>query len=217
MSGRRKMRKTVLAMICLVSFVFAISSVSAPTGTVRIDPTLPLMIGSPADFEVWVQGAGDPTFDPHILLVMTEECKLGLAHDVVVTWDGGSLTIVIDDFVEAGDKYVPMSGATNGARYTVASLKDHIGTEGPVFYAMGSILEGPLHNSPRAAFTVTINSTSPRMLVYVMGKMDAAGDLFDTRVPPTIPGFVVPEVGTLLLTLAPLGAFGLYAFKRRRS
>jgi hypothetical protein len=204
-------------MICLVSFVFAISSATASTGTIRIDPALPLMIGSPADFEVWVQGAGDPTFNPHILLVITEECKLGLAGDIVVTWDGGSLNIAPNEFIEATDKFVPPMGATSGARYTVASLKDHIGTEGPIFWAMGSILEGPIHTSPRSAFTVTIDSNSTRVLVYVMGMTDSACGLFDTRVPPTIPGFVVPEVGTLLLTLAPLGAFGLYAFKRRRS
>jgi hypothetical protein len=43
-----------------------------------------------------------------------------------------------------------------------------------------------------------------------------ASDLFDARVPPTIPGFVVPELVPLLLASSSFAALGLYAVKRRR-
>jgi hypothetical protein len=52
------------------------------------------------------------------------------------------------------------------------------------------------------------------MLVYAIGK---SGTDFDNKVPPTIPGFVVPELGPILLALASFSALGLYSLKRRET
>jgi hypothetical protein len=53
------------------------------------------------------------------------------------------------------------------------------------------------------------------MLVYAIGKTEGS-TLFDSKVPPTRPGFVVPELGHVLLALASFSAFALYAVKRRK-
>jgi hypothetical protein len=52
------------------------------------------------------------------------------------------------------------------------------------------------------------------MLIYAIGKSSTC---FDNKVPPTIPGFVVPEPGTILLALASFGALGLYSLKRGKT
>ncbi len=232
------MKKIALVVIIVALFAFNINPIKAEvevgqaTGTIRISPALPVMVESPADFEIWVQGAGDPTYDPHILLVMTNESWDGLTGNVVVSWNGDSVSFAKGDFAMADSGYVPPSGTTEGARYTVASLKSHLGTEGPVYWAMDAFLDGPLHTSPHQNFTVTLTSTKTRMLVYALGKTDCDQEStlqiptnlnpncndypFNNKVPPTIPGFIVPELSTILLALASFGALGLYAFKRRK-
>jgi len=228
-----QMKKIALVIIIVALFAFAINPIKAEgeaTGTIRISPALPIMTESPANFEIWVQGAGDPTYNPHILLVMTYESWDGLTDDIVVGWDGDSISFAKGGFTMADNGYVPPSGTTNGTRYTIASLKDHLGTDGPVYWAMDAFLDGPLHTSPHKTFTVTLPSTEPRMLVYALGKTYACpftlgiqteispfcNGLFNNKVPPTIPGFVVPEPSTILLALSSFSAFALYAFKRRR-
>ena len=49
------------------------------------------------------------------------------------------------------------------------------------------------------------------MLVYILGKSsdsESLGELYDMRVPPTIPGFVVPEIplGTISAIATMMGA-----------
>jgi hypothetical protein len=220
-----KMPKT-LAVCSALILLAMISCANAETGTIRIETPegqyWPVMLGSSTDFEIWVQGAGNPTNDPNILLVMTEASWSGLAN-VVVTWSGGSATFMSGDFTSAqknGDKIPP--GTTPGACYTVASLKDHLsyGLSEPIsagatiYWAMKPFLAGPLTHDHQE-FSVELSTTSPRMLVYALGKI---GDstLFNNMVPPTRPGFVVPELGTGLMLLASFGALAFYAFKRRK-
>ena len=199
------------------------------TGTIKLGPEVwPVMVPSPADFEIWVEGAGDPTYHPHVLLVMTEDCWNGLTGDVVVSWSGGSVSFnKVTNFTGATDNsaHVPPSGTTEGARYTVASLKDHLsyGLGEPIsptetiYWAMAAFLSGPITGTPQT-FTVTLPSTAPRMLVYALGKTEGS-DVFDNfirKVPPTSPGFVIPELGTILLALASFSALALYAVKSRK-
>jgi len=196
--------------------------VQAPgTGTIRIDPALPFMSGTEADFEIWVQPGGDPTADPHIFLVMTEDSYLGLTGDVTVDWGGGdSLVLTIKAWIKEtvpGTKVPPYT--TPGAGYTVASLKDHLGTTGPIYWAFASILDdgADLTTSP-VTITVTLPSDSPRMLVYILGKTSNPhpSDLFNNKVPPTIPGLVVPETpwGTITALVSTLAALALFTVKR---
>jgi len=83
-----------------------------------------------------------------------------------------------------------------------------------VYCALGSFLAGPITHIPQS-FTVTFESTHPRMLVYAIGK-SGSSTLFNNKVPPTIPGFVLPELGPVILALASFSALGLYAVKRRK-
>jgi hypothetical protein len=227
---RRKIELVALA-ITLVLTVVPFAYAGNATGTIRLGPTVwPGMVASPADFEVWVEGAGDPTYDPHVLLVMTEDCWNGLTGDVVVNWTS-VLEVSFNKMtnftgVTSNSALVPPSGTESGVSYTVASLKDHlswgldpaISSTETIYWAMGAFLSGPLTGIPQD-FTVTLPSTNPRMLVYALGKTEGADllDNFIRRVPPTQPGFVIPEVplGTIAAFLAMIGALGILAVKKK--
>lgn len=209
------MKKTMLIPITLLIIAFA-SPVFATggTGQIRIMPQLPIALSSPATFNVSVT-TGE-SFDPHLLLVMTNACYNGLSGDVVATWAGGSVTFLTSDFAADntnGNKVPP--GTTNGADYTVASLKSHLNVADAVYWACKPFLSGPITTSP-TSFTITFTSTSPKMLVYALGKSNQTASLFDMKVPNTIPGFILPELATVLLATGSFAALGLYAIKRRK-
>lgn len=225
----RKLKLTLALAIMLAATTVPFAK--AETGTIRIEPALPLMIASPANFKISVQGAGDPTYEPNILLVMTEACYNGWSTgQVQVSWTGGSIGFDKTDFTyvedHSGSTFVPPSGTTHGARYTVATLKTKLNypieepIEGRIYWVMAPFLgDGAvLHTSPKQEFVVTLPSTDPRMLVYALGKTahSEVSELFDNKVPPTIPGFVVPELGTVLLAAASFTALALYAIKRKK-
>lgn len=115
--------------------------------------------------------------------------------------------------------YIPPSGTTQVVRYQVSALKEHIGVndtaDDTLWYAYGPFLSGPITQTPQT-FNVTLPSTHPRMLVYAIGK-SRCSQIFDMRVPPTRPGFLIPDLAPILLALASFTAFGLYAIKRRKA
>ncbi len=230
------MRRLIAGVAVLVLFaVIAISpSAQAQTGGLRITPhgsyyPLPVMLQSPATF--YITAIDHLTvFSPNILLVMTNASYQGLMADVTVEWDGSSTSFQKASFTAVSDNSasVPPSGTTSGGRYTVASLKDHIGVSGEaddtLWYAYGPFLSRPVDQDPQE-FTVTLSSTHARMLVYAIGKTYSSASFgtfnvaccyFDTKVPPTMPGFVVPDLAPVLMALASFGAFGVYALKRRK-
>jgi len=53
------------------------------------------------------------------------------------------------------------------------------------------------------------------MLVYVLGKTDG-NTVFNNRVPPTIPGFVVPEPAAIAAAATSFGALAAYALIKRK-
>lgn len=213
----------VLASLVLIAGPLA---VKAQTGEIRIEPhgsyyPLPIMLSSPATFNTTATDQAT-AYNPHIVLIMTNASYQGLTGHVLVNWTGGSTHFPKASFtsVELNGAFVPPSGTTPGARYTVASLKEHLGVndtaDDTLWYAHGAFLSGPINQTPQE-FTVTLPSTDPRMLVYIIGMSSATGNLFDMKVPPTMPGFVVPDLAPLLLATASFGALGLYAVKRRKT
>ena len=218
------MKKPILlvAVMTITLLAIAVPPVLAEVGTIRIEPhgsyyPSPIMLESPATFNISVQPSADPTTDPHILLAMTNSSYHGLTGNVIVSWTGGSTSFSPSDFTEVntGDE-VPTSGTVPGVRYQVSGLKDHLNTSDSVWWAYGPFLAGNITQSEQE-FTVTLPSTDQRMLVYAIGKTGGATTLFNNRVPPTMAGFVIPQLAPLLLTLASFSAFALYAFKRRKA
>jgi hypothetical protein len=216
-------RRTLVSISLLLAVALTvIPIVSAGTGSLRISPALPALVSSPADFETWAQSGS--VKDPHIFLVMTKACHDGLTGNVVVKWAGGSITIQETEWTqETDDGHKVPPGTTSGAGYTVSSLKSHLTTADPVYWVFKPFLGGQTLTQTHVSFNVTLPSTNPKMLVYVLGKSgsadtgtSAASDLFDARVPPTIPGLVIPELGPLLLASSSFAALGFYAVKRRR-
>jgi len=213
------MKKTTLIVIILAVIVFVVSPVRAEIGTIRIAPSLPVTVVSPVAFEIWVEREDDPTYDPCILLVMTYECWVGLTGETTVSWSGGSVSFSKGDFDSANSGYIPLLRTSEGGRYSVYSLKSYLGVDvgASLYWVAGGFLSEPLHASPHQTFTVTLRSSSPRMLVYAIGKtISPCRSDFNNRVLPSFPGFVVPEPSIIFLTLASFVGFGLYALKRKK-
>jgi len=220
--SRKSLAMSVLFLLSLVLMLATVPCVAGQEGqgTIRIWPPLPTMLSSHATFEI--NCTAGTTYDPHIFLVMTDSCHEGLTGDVTVDWTGdgtADLTITSEQWHEEtehteGIKVPP--GTTNGVGYTVASLMDHLETTEPIWWAFKPFLDGaPLTQTPQT-FTVDLPSTDPKMLVYALGKTDPEDALFNNRVPPSIPGFMIPELSTILLAAASFSALALYALKRRK-
>lgn len=225
------MKKLLLIAFAMMLIIIPSVRAGQATGSIRIDPALPIMLTSPANFEIWVQPGGNPTHDVNILLVMTQASFDGWTapEDFVVSWSGAGspLTIAKAAFTDVTEnsERVPDSGTTAGGSYTVASLKDHLSTglsdplssTDTIYWAKGLILPpGTDLTTTHVSITVTLPSTDPRMLVYLIGKTGES-TLFNNKVPPTIPGFVVPELGPMLLALASFSALAVYAIRRRKA
>lgn len=229
------MKKLVMVAIFLflcgtAVYLFAQgSSTSEPkcgkaVGTIRIEPhgsyyPLPIMLKSPATFNISTMTS--IAYEPHILLVMTNASYQGLTGSVLVNWTGGSTSFPKESFtpVSNNNEYIPTGAVFEGARYRVSSLKEHLGVNGTeddtLWYVFGPFLSGPITTTPQT-FNVTLPSTNPRMLVLALGKSECSNE-FDMRVPPSIPGFVVPNLAAILLTLSSFTAFVFYAIVRRKS
>jgi len=210
------MRRTLTILVAIIVLTIVASPVFA-LGTIRIEPHAfdlpdPMVVSSPATFNVTV--AQHTAYDPQIFLVMTKACYEGLTGNVAVTWTGGNLNFAPADFTAASTGKAPPS--TPDADYTIASLQDHL--EVPhsenIYYAVAPFLSAPITETNQT-FTVTLPSTSPKMLVYAIGKSEATGD-YDNRVPNTRPGLVVPEPSIILAALAAFGALGLYSIKKKK-
>jgi hypothetical protein len=235
------MKKLILVVMVLTLVAMLTHPVLGNSGgTIRIEPhgsyyPFPVMLDSPADFSIFVQPGGDPTCDPHILLVITNDTYHELADlTVTVNWTDTD-TISIDDWTgpeTENSKEIPDGWPLHpGVGYTVASLQDHLNTSDPIYWNFTSFLGAQLTQTPQE-FTVTVPLSVPfRMLVYALGKTGEYDDFddfgeeiecpesdapFDNRVPPTKPGLVIPELATILLTAASFCGFALYGYKRKR-
>jgi len=211
---KKKFMSLMLIMIIalLVSPVFAAGIRLEPHGSYYGSA---VMLSSPATFNVDLQNG--PGYDPHIFLAMPESCYNGLVGSVTVNWPGAATPVTISSWTKETVNSVKVPpGCEGGSDYTVASIKDHLQTTEAIYWAFVPFLAGPISSTP-SEFTVTMASSAsePRMLIYVLAK-EENGDLFSNSVPPTQPGFVVPELATILMAIASFSALGIYALKRKR-
>jgi len=211
MNTRKSLTIGVLALTLILS---AYVLTAFAVGTLRIDPPLPYMNESPSEFTVWVEGQATAAYNPIILLVMTESSYNGLSADPEVEWAGGSVTLSTWNMETSNGVKVPPSAQPG---YTVASLKDHLDTSKPIYWAIGAILDGPIVPGETYELTVYLESSAPKMLVYVLGESEEGSGKYNVFVPPTIPGFVIPEVplGTVLTLVTMMGAVGVYKLRNR--
>jgi hypothetical protein len=227
------MRRLKLIPLSIAIIVFAmVISPAFALGTIRLEPHgsyygQPVMLNSPATFYVNVTGASsNPTKDPHVFLIMTETSYKSLTGNVVVNWtkNGSPKSVTITTWHKETVNSVKVPPNTeSGTGYTVASLRSHLNTSEPIYWAFESILSGKDLTFTPKAFTITLPATKPRMLVYVLGKVYSC-DLvstqcepcFNNRVPPTQPGFVVPEATTIATAGMSLVALASYAIVKRK-
>ena len=234
MRKKKKMKKYV--MLFMVLLLISIPCVMAGTGLLKISPSYTTTSPSPTDFTVWCNSGS--SYDVEILLVVTEDCWSNMIGIGAVTVEHEGIIIADFDQTEfqgpvtgMGGVYIPPSGATNGARYTVASLKDHLdygmttplGSDDAIYWVKEPLVTAgndfdPLGESPEV-LTITLISGEPRMLVYLMGRSENNGDLLDMRIPPTMAGFMVPEVaiGSIMAVASMFTALGLYTYKKKHT
>jgi hypothetical protein len=231
-----KRKVIILTLLAVALFASPMAVNATGVGSLRITPhgsyyPLPVMLKSPATFNITATDHSTG-YDPIILLVMTDECYKGLTGEVTVQYSGGWRNFTKSDFksISLNSAYIPTTGVENGAKYHVSSLKDHLGVTGAdtkIWYAYGEFLSKPVTQKPQW-FTITLSSTNTRMLVYALAKSHADVSLryhsfcvcenkYDMRVPPTQPGFVVPDAAPLLMALASFGALGLFLVKRKKA
>jgi len=213
----------VIIILCLASASSVIAS--GEGGNIIITPPWPTAVNTPATFTINAVPGSDPTYDLQILLAMTVECYNGLPGSgaaVEITWSGGGyLQFEKSDFQLISGNPPPKvpPDAVSEKQYDRANLADHLGLPGDssVYWAMKPFPispDGQLHTTP-LTFVVTLHSSSPRMLVYALGKEEADDPKFNHWVAPTNPGFVVPEVATIITIATSLAALLGYKARRR--
>ena len=216
------MRKYLLAIIGVL--LISIPCVMAQAASPRISPMWTVMVESPYTFDVWAQNA--PVYDCEVLLVVTQECYDGMPATDAVTVNGITLDKNAFTASQLNSANVP---PTAGAPYETSTLKSHIsygldvplGADDTIYWALSGVVFDPLDapfDEPEA-LEVTLDSSNPRMLIYLIGNtVDNSGAL-DTRTPPTNPGFMVPEIalGSVMAVAAMFVALGLFAYKKKHA
>ncbi len=189
-------------------------------GQIRIephafDPPDPVIVESPATFNITV--VEQTAYNPQLLLVTTEACLDGLGVGGVISysWDWEPYVPAFGlsklDFTPIDKGWIPEESDGFGKIYQAKSLRSHLGVEDEtIYYAYIDMLEdGPddeIAEGDSYNVTISVPSTSPRVLVYAFG--------VDSKVPPTRPGFIIPEFG--LGTIAALGSMVAALFLRKR-
>jgi hypothetical protein len=214
--------KKIMVLVTILAFA-ALLVAPVLANNIVIEPTWPAVVESGDTLTIYIN-SNDPGYDPHVFLAMPFSCWDGLTGPVVISWTGGSLSIAQGEFMGPADDTDPglklptdplsLPVANDGIGYTVSSLQSHLGTDEDIYWAFEPFLAADLTKTPQE-FTVDLPSTAPKMLVYALARVSPGGDYSD-KVPPTNPGFVVPEVATIMLSVASIGALSLYALKRRK-
>ena len=178
----------------------------------------PVILSSPATFTLSV--VEHTAYDPHILLVISEDCYDALGgEDVTISWKWNAYcppsAIKEEDWEHIKNGWVPPIGAGFGKIYQAKSLRDHlfgmveedIPEDEGIYYTYiplgdSCIPVTSIEKGEEYEFTVTVPG-SPRCLVYAFGS--------NSKVPPTRPGFIIPEytLGTVMAVVAMMAALML--------
>ena len=218
MYSNRDYLKLAPALLIISLLMSIIVAGAAPADDISVLPSMVVRFQTPIYFSVKTVHEHNTAYDPMILLVMTEESYNALT-DVDVEWTGEGSTFVKADFQAEDDGAVELPPeASDEAGYIVASLKERLETEGPIYWASGPFIN-QIANLP-VDFTVTLHSSNPAMLVYVLGKsgQNLAEHVMRTpisvgRDPPT---FSTPEPATILGVAASMTALAGYAIRKRK-
>lgn len=215
-------RLMIFVMILITSSVLLGNPVMAgKQGQIRIephafDPPDPVILPSPATFTLSV--VEHTAHKPYILLVISEDCYEALGGEkVTISWDWAAYCppVSIEVWTWIKDGWVPPKDDF-GKVYQAKSLRSHlfgmveedIPDDEGIWYAYIKLgdpcdIIGEIEEGDEYTFTVTVPGTSPRCLVYAFG--------CDSKVPPTRPGFIVPEytLGTIMAVVSMMAALML--------
>ncbi|MBS7619624.1 PEP-CTERM sorting domain-containing protein [Candidatus Bathyarchaeota archaeon] len=219
MKSLKKYASMLALMFLVIPLIVGLAVVNASeTGSIRVLPSVPIRLQTTFHFSVETIGDDPVAFDPIIFLVMTKESYDGLTG-VTIEWSGGGVTFPKTSFSEEDDGSVKLpSEASPTIQYFVASLKEKLGTTGPIYWSYNSFLGDVITRKPKE-FTVTLYSSKPNMLVYVFGKSSPSATEYDMRsviIESQVTAFHVPEPVTILGLSASIAALIGYSAKRRK-
>ena len=191
-----------LLIVVLGSAALVMPVIAGGKGWIRIephafDPPDPIILASPATFYVNLTSAGKEVLDPQLLLVTSKACLDGLSGPITVSWNWEPYPspIEVTPFLEVdpkaggADKWIPPEADGFGQIYEADSLASHLESgEDTIWYAYVDmpVAGNKIGGTDLYELIITVDSTAPRVLVYVFGE--------DAKVPPTRPGFVIPEI-----------------------
>ena len=221
---RLKHLKSYLFAIILLSIFAGIPVFAGGQGSIRIephafDPPDPVTLSSPASFNVTVN-KNKIAYNPQLLLVTSNKCLEDLSGPITVSWDWimdpyyTPIGLDKDSFIEVDPKsnspqvkWIPPEVNIFGNIYEASSLASHLDSgEDTIWYCY---IDMPVNDDKiidtdeYVKLTVTVPSTSPRVLVYVFGD--------ESKVPNSRPGFVIPEfaLGTIMAVASMMAALSL--------
>lgn len=218
----KSLRKIVFSLTCMLvmaPLIAGLASVSAYTGSdLRVLPSMVIRFQTPVYFSVQTVGDDPLAYNPMIFLVMTKDSYDALTG-VEVSWAGDSAIFTKLSFHEENDGSVQLPPeASSETQYLVSSLREKLGTSGPIYWTTGPFLGDVITPSPKE-FIVTVHSSKPNMLVYVYGKSSGSVTNYDMRsviLESKAPSFHVPEPATILGIGASITALLGYSAKKRK-
>lgn len=201
-----------------------------PTGSSHTGE--PIVATTPANLMILHTGIG-PIKNVWLLVVMNEQTYNAL--DRITINDSAFMTKA--DFQLAAAKKIPPAFADVSTgypgslcEYETAAIKDKMDEEGNLLYfGVKAFLPEITKQPTYFALAVELESSADlKALIIALGRYDASCNLngANTNCVPNKPfnrsssfsksTLVVPELATLFMTAAPIGALGLLAFKRRK-
>jgi len=204
----------VLAFVMLI----AISNVNAeecphiiqviPVGSEETGE--PRITTSPANLMIFHTGEAHTVTDVHLLIVIDKS-----------TYDGlGAITTSTSLSISQGNFVGPVTDDRLGfgnCEYEVSAIKSKLGVgqDKDIYYCFVKFLDEIGNMKSPTYFTLTVDSTSVRVLVLALGK-DRSSDVFNACSSFSKSTFVIPEPATIFMAVASIAALGAYAYKRKR-
>ena len=194
----------------------------------------PLVTSNPADLMIFHTGRG-PIKNVWLLIVLNKATYDNLDEITI----GGLTFMTKADFALVTAKKIPPTQANPATgypgslcQYEVYAIKDKMDEKGnPLYYGVKFFLD-QITTSP-TYFTLDVKLSAPaelKALILALGRREnnfhvdigtecVSPKPFDTNSCFSKSTFVVPEIATIALSAAPfaaLGAFGIFAAKRRK-
>lgn len=232
----------IIAIAIVFLLVIGPSTVFATPGCVLyVKPTGgggtgPYVIASPATLEIGIKASGHGTITTiWLMLILNDDTRTNLVE---------IRTTVTDDFLQGDfmnpenvqESRIPRTaqgqydasypGYKFSEQYTVSALKSHIygSNTGTIWYFVRKTTISSISRNSPATFILTVDApgaTQMKVMVLALGYSSALDHKGTEELNEcTSLGaytFVVPQIASVFLALAPIAALGLYTYKQKKT